>query len=204
MLGLSISASARPYAQGTVGLYLAEGGNRDKVLGITCPHVLFGLNETVNAGYVFPSTNTNAPRKNVQLLGTRAFEKLLTSIKIRIGRYGPMVGRYEDQIEKLQERVVGEDADDVREAKRELKKTQVLLDDAGEAVEELEKFHERVKRDWGKASLRVIGHILRSPAISVDVDPEGFIKDYAVFELEKSKFERAFRGNVIDPAAGTY
>ena len=197
-LGLPISASARPDTQGTMGLYLAKGGDSDKLLGVTCRHVLFGSDDTANVDYVRP--NTGAPPKDVQLLGTRVFERLITSIKIRIERHEIMVEYYGRQIKGLQERVAGEDADDM-EAKSVLKETQVLLDDANEAIKELGKFHEQVKKDWGQVSQRIIGHVLHSPPISVGVGPEGFTEDYAIFELEGSKFGRAFRGNVIDLGA---
>jgi hypothetical protein len=178
-----------------MGLYLAEGGESNKILGVTCRHVLFGPQEAANIDYI------SAPRKNVQLLSTTAFTKLITSIKIRIALHALSIERYEDRIKKLQKREAGKDADDDREAEIELKKTKQWLDDANEAIEELGQFHARVEREWGQAKHRVIGHVLRSPAIGFDVGPEGFTEDYAVFELERSKFEKGFRGNVIDLGA---
>jgi hypothetical protein len=81
-LGLPIAASDRPDSQGTMALYFGEGGNSDKVLGLTCHHVLFKTDGDTNDDYVF--AGAGAPRKYVQLLGTSAFDKLLASIKIRI------------------------------------------------------------------------------------------------------------------------
>jgi hypothetical protein len=87
-LGLSIAAKATPHAEGTGGLYLAEGGDSNKVLLVTARHVLFPPNHELNVDYNRTNTNTSAPRRdrNVLLLGTKAFDNFLKSIKIRAGR----------------------------------------------------------------------------------------------------------------------
>lgn len=138
-----------------MALYFAEGGNGDKVLGLTYHHALFKTDGANNDDYAFPGAG--APPTYVQLLGTRAFDKLLGSIKMRIGRHSIMVGIhsimvgiYEGQIKRLEARVGGDEEEDVAEAKKELKKTG-LLDDANEAVEDLEKFYEKVK-EWASPS----------------------------------------------------
>ncbi|KAG8729944.1 hypothetical protein FRC10_003284 [Ceratobasidium sp. 414] len=195
-LGLPIATSDRPDTQGTAALYFAEGGNSKKVLGLTCRHVLLETDKANNVGYVFGAGG--APRKYVQLLGTRAFDKLLGSIKMRIGRHGVMVGIYEGQVKKLEARVGGNDEEDAAEAKKELRKTRGLLDDANEAIEDLEKFYEKVKREWGRPEQRTIGYIRSSPAIAFNVVPGGFTEDWGAFELDGSKFKDAFKGNFID------
>jgi hypothetical protein len=196
-LGLPIAASDRPGAQGTMALYFAEGGNSDNVLGLTCHHVLFKTDEANNDDYVF--ADAGAPRKYVQLLGTRAFDKLLDSIKMRIRRHGIMVGIYERQIKMLEARVGGDDEEDAAEAKK-LKKTRGLLDDANEAIEDLEKFYEKVEKEWGQPKQRTIGYIRSSPAIAFNVGPEGFTEDWGAFELDGPKFKE-FKGNFIDLGA---
>ncbi len=50
-LGLSISNKARLDTQGTMALYLAEGGESDRLLGLSCRHVLIGDKEA-NVDYV--------------------------------------------------------------------------------------------------------------------------------------------------------
>jgi hypothetical protein len=81
-LGLSIAAKATPHAEGTGGIYLAEGGDSKKVLLVTARHILFPPDDG-NLDYA--RTNTSIPRRNVLLLGTKAFDNFLDSIKIRIG-----------------------------------------------------------------------------------------------------------------------
>jgi hypothetical protein len=173
-LGLRISTRARPKAQGTMALYLAEGGDSDRLLGLTCRHVLFGSTEA-NVDYA-----RRAPRKDVLLLGTRAFDSLVNSIKIRIGRHGISGKRYRKQIEGFEAREAGTNAADVEKARADRIKTQGLLDDANKAMEQLGKLHDRVKKDWSQLDKRVIGHILRSPAISLGVSPQRFTEDWGI------------------------
>ena len=194
-LGVPIATSERPDAQGTLALYFAEGGDSDRVLGLS--HVLHKTTATTNNSYNF--VGDGAPRKHVRLLGTHAFNKLLASIKLRIGRQGIMVGIYKGQIEKSEARVDGDDESDVAEAKKELRKTRSLLDEAIEAVEDLERFYETVEKKWRKPKeQRTIGHIRYSPAVAFNVGPEGFTEDWGAFELDGPKFRDAFKGNLID------
>lgn len=138
---------------------------------------------------------------NVQLLGTCAFDKLFSSIRVRIGRHGIMVELHERQITRLRAKVDGDDKDAVAEAEKELRKTQSLLDEANEAIEELEKFYAQFKKDWGQRKQRTIGYIGSSPAIAFNVGLEGFTEDWGTFELDCDKFKDAFRGNCIDLGA---
>jgi hypothetical protein len=79
VLGPSIAALATLHAEGTGGLYLAEGGGSQKVLLLTARHVLFPPNEGFNIDYA--PRNPSARRRLVVLLGTRAFDDLVKSIK---------------------------------------------------------------------------------------------------------------------------
>ncbi len=51
-------------------------------------------------------------------------------------------------------------------------------------MEELEKLHDRVKKDWSQLDKRVIGHILRSPAISLGVGQQRFTEDWGIFVVD--------------------
>lgn len=200
-LCLPIAAADRPDAQGTMGLYFAEGGASDKVLGLTCHHVLFKTDATNNNSYALAS-NTSAPRKYVQLLGTRAFDKLLDSIRLRIGRHAIMLGQHEDTIKRLDARLAGvdedEDDEEVADARKELRQAKEQVIAVNEAIETLEKFYSDVKKNWGVARQCVIGHIRVSPALAFNVGPDGFTEDWGAFEIDGPKFAKAFKGNVMD------
>ncbi|KAI0272413.1 hypothetical protein BC834DRAFT_921886 [Gloeopeniophorella convolvens] len=184
--GLSIAALATPHAEGTGGLYLTADGDSEKVLLVTARHVLFPPNEQPNIDYA--RTNTGMRRRNVLLLGTKAFDNLVRSIKIRIGGHGIMVEWYERQIEKLRAREAGEDEDDIQSS----------LTETNDAIKALEKFHDQVKKEWSQPSQRILGHIAHSPPITLGAGKEGFTEDYAIVELDSSKFKKPFKGNVID------
>ena len=196
-LGLFIATSDRPDAQGTMGLYFAEGGDSDKVLGLTCHHVLFKTDDKTNDPYDL--TGAGAPRKHVQLLGSRRFEKLRDDIKLHIGGHGIMIPIYKEQIEKLRTKVdeainkaVAEEAsEELEEVERQLKKTQ-------KAIKDLEELYSTVKTEWGSPKQRIIGHIRSSPALAFNVGAEGFTEDWGAFELDGSKFKDAFKGNSMD------
>jgi hypothetical protein len=194
-LGLPIAGSAEPHLQGTMGFYLAEGGESEDILAITARHVLFPLHGD-SADYVHAGNNKR--RKDVLLMSPQAFNDLLKSIRIRIGKHGTTAERYEAQIQHLEKRVTSDDEEDATETRKVLAKTRQRLDEAREAIDELYVFYQRTREDWGKRSRRIIGHVVRSPAITVGSDPHGFTTDYAVVRLDKEKFKKSFKGNVLD------
>ena len=79
-----------------MALYLAEGGDSNRLLGLSCRHVLFGSRE-VNSDHVH---HPSRPSRKVILLGSKAFTNLVDSIKLRIGRHGIMIEHWREQIEE--------------------------------------------------------------------------------------------------------
>lgn len=148
------------------------------------------------------------PHREVLLLGSRAFENLAKSIKIKIGHHGISAECYNKQILKLQENIEGltkraggeeaEDEDNVEEARGELEKTWSLLGEVTKAMEALEKFHKDVTGGWSHPNQQILGHITRSPPITLSASMEGFTEDYTVVKLDTSKFKKSFIGNAID------
>ncbi|KIY47900.1 hypothetical protein FISHEDRAFT_74238 [Fistulina hepatica ATCC 64428] len=198
-LGLPIAALDTPYTEGTGGFYISEGGDSNKVFVVTARHVVFPLNAGSNDNYVYPNTST--PRRRVLLLGTTAFNNFVTSIKVRIARHSIMGRCKQRQLEALKKRGSGEDKDDVEDTRGERKKLQSLSDEASEAMDALDKFHDEVTKYWSHESQRILGHVVRSPPITLGAgtDTEGYTEDYAIVELDSSKIDKsAFRGNVID------
>lgn len=195
-LGLSIAPSDREGSQGTMALYFAEGGDSNKVLGLSCHHILFQTQMDTNDNYVF--TGGNAPRKYVELLGACGFDKLLTSIKICIGTLAIMLPSYEQWIKVGEENVASASEEDIAQEEKDLRRCRRLLADTHEGIEELVLFYTKVKKDWDQPENRTIGHIRSSPAIAFNVGPEGFTEDWGAFELDGDKFKDAFRGNYIE------
>jgi len=190
-LGVPIATSDRPDAQGTVGFYFHEGGNSDKVMGVTCHHVLFETTHLKNDPYEFKGAD--APRKYVRLFGLRRFQKFLDSIEVRIGKHKTTVKYYEGTIKKLQK--MSED-----QAKK-LQENQRLLVDTNKAIEDLERLHTKVETEWGVTDCCNIGHICYSPAVSYNTGEEGYTEDWGTFECYEGSFKDAFMGNVVDLGA---
>ena len=141
-LGLRISTRARPNAQGTMAVYLAEGGGSDRFLGLSCHHVLIGSQE----GNLDYSYHPSMPAKDVLLLGKRAYADVVDSIKLAIGGHGISAKRWRKQIEGFKEREKGNDAADVAKAEASRIKTEGLLDKAEKAMEELGELLDQVNR----------------------------------------------------------
>ncbi|KAG9080475.1 hypothetical protein FRC06_006532 [Ceratobasidium sp. 370] len=194
-LGLRISTRARPNAQGTMALYLAKGGGSNRLLGLSCRHVLLGPEEG-NFDY---SYHPGAPVKDVLLLGKRAYTDVVDSIKLAIAERGTAAEVWEEQIAWCkEEEEKGADAADVANTEASRVKTEGWLDEAEKAMEALARFLERVNKEWKKIDNRVIGHVLRSPPIGFGVSEQHFTEDWGVFVVDRTKLGDGFRGNKID------
>jgi len=196
-LGLGISTKARPNAQGTMALYLAEGGDSNNLLGLSCRHVLIGSKEA-NIDYV---RHPSAPSREVLLLGKRAFTNVVDSIKLRIRRHGIAVDRWRKHIRGFVEREKGTDAVDVEKAKASRIETQGLLDKAENAMEALGALLDWVNKHWKKLDNRVLGPVLRSPAIRLGVGEHHFTEDWGIFQVDRAKLGDGFQGNKLDLGA---
>ncbi|KAF9649940.1 hypothetical protein BDM02DRAFT_3128052 [Thelephora ganbajun] len=193
-LGLRISTKARPDTQGTMALYLAEGGDSNNLLGLSCRHILIGPKEA-NIEYV---SCASAPSRDVLLLGKGAFTNLVNSIKLRIGRYGIAVEHWRRQIVWFVERQKGTNTINAEEVEAARIETQRLLSKAENMVEALGVLLDQVNKDWKKPNNRVLGHVLRSPAISLGVGEHRFTEDWGIFWIDRAKLGDGFQGNKLD------
>ncbi|KAF7798138.1 hypothetical protein EIP86_009353 [Pleurotus ostreatoroseus] len=164
-----------------VGVHPTHGANQAEQIFKSAGNILELLKSydlTTNKAYCL--NGTDAPRMDVQLLGTRAFDKLLENIKLRINHHRIISDHHNDRLRQLVGKVsvneeIGDDDDELAEAKSELTETRELLKKAKKSIEGLEKFYSTVKRDW-----------------------KGFTEDWEMFQVDKEKFPKSFTGNVID------
>jgi hypothetical protein len=133
-------------------------------------------------------------------MGTQAFTNFLISIQGHIGTLNNTVGILEKRITALTTRSEG-GAPNAERAARELMETQSQLSKTRTAIEELKKFFVKMKKQWAKAKDRVIGHVVWAPPLSFSTTPHGYTKDVCVVKLDKTKFSRNFRRNVLDLGA---
>ena len=193
-LGLHISTRDKLNARGTMALYLAEGGNSDKLLGLSCRHVLIGSDEA-NISYDY---HPRGPHKNVILLCKRDFNSLIHSIKVRIGRHGMTIEHSKMRIEMFKNEEASTNADKAEQARRYRIQTERLVDKAENAIDKLEVFLRQVKKEWNSPNNRVLGPILHSPAIGLGVSEHRFTEDWGIFEVEHDKLGDSFQGNKMD------
>jgi hypothetical protein len=196
-LGLRISTRSWPGAQGTVALFLAEGDGTDGLLGLSCRHVLIGPNEA-NVDYVH---HPRGPPKYVTLLGKRDLAKLVDSIKLAIAGHAISSKRWKKQVEWFEEREKGTDTADVEKARAHRIETWGLLEKAEKAMDALKEFLDQVNRDWKKLDNRILGSVIRSPAISLGIGEQRFTEDWGVFQVDQAKLGDSFKGNKMDLGA---
>ncbi|SJL07900.1 uncharacterized protein ARMOST_11257 [Armillaria ostoyae] len=188
-LGLPICAQSTPWAGGTGGFFITEGGNTKRLLLVTARHVVFTPDKNDNKH--FERKNDSQPRHNVTLFSDAAFDKHLKSIQAEIE------GK-EFTAEFLERRIRVVEGKDDPAANKERQKLQAELDKAKEAVEELNTFYQTVLTHWATPESRILGHVILSPPIDVDVS-EGYTEDWAVIEIDASKVNASnFNGNAID------
>lgn len=188
-LGLSISNAATPWAEGTGGFFIASGSADSKVLLVTARHVVFDPKTDNNK--LFERENVSTPRQDVVLLGDEAYKSLVRSIMVEIEKKGMDIQSFNKRLEGVEG----------REGPRfDRERTQVKggITAAEQAIEELTKLHEEVKR-WEKLEDRVIGHIVYAPPITVGADPDNFTEDLALVKIDASKFDASnVETNCID------
>ncbi|CAE7205656.1 unnamed protein product [Rhizoctonia solani] len=195
-LGLGIYTKARLDAQGTMALYLAEGGDSDKLLGLSCRHVLIGPKEA-NIDYVH---HPNEPREDVLLLGKETLTTFVQSIKGAIQDHEFTAEDCRETIKRLE----GEkgtdtvDAEEVEEAEKARVGAHRSLEKAEEAMGALTALLDQVNNDWRRLDNRVLGHILRSPAIRLGVGEQRLTEDWAIFQVDRAKLGSKFQGNAMD------
>lgn len=76
--------------------------------------------------------------------------------------------------------------------------TQGLVDKAEAAVDALGELLKQVNHTRNKRGSPVLGHVLRSPAITLGVGPQHFTEDYGIFLVKRHTLGEGFQGNKID------
>jgi len=142
-------------------------------------------------------TCTAAPKKNVVLMGNRAFKDLLESIQALIGTLNNSTIILEKNVKAQEARV----ARGIQQAVTDLVKFQQSLQETRDTVVELKNFFATLKKDWTDVNNRVIGHVVWSPPITGLTPPYKYTQDVCVIKLDSQKFLPNLRGNAIDLGA---
>ncbi|KAH8831698.1 hypothetical protein DL96DRAFT_844183 [Flagelloscypha sp. PMI_526] len=199
-LGLYISTRARPNIQGTMAIYLAEGGTKNRLLGLTCRHVVIPSDEP----NLPVKCHSRAPRRDILVLGDPAFTELTNSILHTAWGLSINVEGLNRTIERLEKLVAGDDKAEARKAKLLRIRTENSVTYAKADMEALQTFYEEVERDWKPFHKRVLGHVLLAPAIGFGVGSRDkqYTEDWAILELDRAKLGPGFKGNILDLGVG--
>lgn len=205
-LGLSIAPATANGSdtQGALGVYFTVGDGEDgkeKLLGLTSRHVVFPSSSSkANEDYTHAASD---PKEEIQLLGTKGYENFLDSIRRRVRLHGFSVDIFSSRIKSYEEKLLVAAASDRGDEilTKKLARTRAELDETNRAIEALEKFYGDVERNWSRPEDRIIGHVIRAPAVKVD--EEGYIKDIAIIELDQMKFEEC-KGSFIDLGTSSF
>ncbi|KAH7910996.1 hypothetical protein BJ138DRAFT_1151683 [Hygrophoropsis aurantiaca] len=190
-LGMPICAQSTPWAEGTAGFFMVDGVHPERLLLVTAHHVVFppDKNETNER---FECKNDSQPRRNVMLFGDVGFEKHLESIKLMI----------RDQEYRAQHRevriglIMGRNDPAANQERRE---AQAELDKLRAGMESLSTFYQHIFTHWATPESRILGHVILSPPIKVNVGSEGYTEDWAIIEIDAHKINKSnFNGNAID------
>jgi hypothetical protein len=140
------------------------------------------------------------PKKEVVLMGNRAFANLLASIQAQIGTLNNTVSVLERRVATYT-RKVQEGGPNAAQAASDLAATEADKTKKQATIEDLKNFFVELKKEWSELNDRVIGYVVWAPPISVSNPPHGYTKDVCVIKLDEKKFSRNFKGNVTDLGA---
>ncbi|KAF8638736.1 hypothetical protein AX16_010459 [Volvariella volvacea WC 439] len=188
-LGPPISTEDTSSIGGTGGFFIFDPRYPGMIYLVTARHVVIRSDKDNNE--LYQHSNSSQPRKEVLLFSDPAIEKHIKAIESEIGGKEIIIKQLERRLE-VAEQMGKEDA----EAERD--EIQPQLNKARKAIGDLKTFLTNVSRDWRERKNRVLGHVVLSPPIGLDVGEEGFTEDWAVIEIDKSKLDSTNFGNAID------
>jgi hypothetical protein len=187
-IGITICAQSTPWAEGTGGFFLAEGGDGTRLFVVTVRHVVLPRSEND----LFEHKSESQPRHNVLLLSEASFKEHLASVDKKIEEQEVLIDFHTRRFQKMDGREDSVAVKEREDAQEEVKK-------AGDKKEALRDFHLELEENWATESSRILGHVIFSPPIVPSADTEHYTQDIAVIEIDTSKIDPShFRGNVID------
>ncbi|KAI0075040.1 hypothetical protein K474DRAFT_1685521 [Panus rudis PR-1116 ss-1] len=165
----------------TTALSIPITGVDDDLYGVTARHVLFPAMQG-NALYNY----TSGPRKDVVVMGNKAFDDFLASIQAHIGMLNWSIKVLRKRLESL--KMKAQSGDVHAQVGRDLADTEADLNKKVETIESLNDFFATMKKDWAVVNNRIIGHVVWAPPISGLNEPDGYTQDVCVVKLDEKKF----------------
>jgi len=191
-LGVPIAPRNSPHFEGTGALYICEGDQAERVFLLTARHVV--LPPRLYSNELYEHKVTNEPPQEVLILGAGAYERATNDMKNEVANQATCVEIYTKRLARLGNPAVGENPVVTMARRRDTG----VLEDAKEAGLAINNLYSRVAKDWTSPALRVLGHVVYAPPISVGTGPKEFTEDWALIELNRDKINwDNFKGNVV-------
>ncbi|KAI0720063.1 hypothetical protein C8T65DRAFT_826687 [Cerioporus squamosus] len=190
-LGLPIHAAEATNVEGTGGFFFIDSAKPGTLFMLTARHVLFHPGKEENKLYKFRE-GTGERRRDVLLLGEAAFKARVEAVRAAIGAKNITIRQLNKRL------ALAEALDDEDDAAAERNAVQSEMHAATKAIQAFEKLLADVDRDWQEEGNRVIGHVVLSPPISLNLD-DGFVDDWAVVQIHPTRISKPnFIGNAVD------
>ncbi|CUA71177.1 hypothetical protein RSOLAG22IIIB_09403 [Rhizoctonia solani] len=195
-LGMPIAAKEREEEDmsGTVSFYFHEGGDSNKVFGVTNKHV---LHRDTAVDYLFRGAGT--PRQLVRLCGHHRFQRALADIRRLATKNLSEAVDSTEEIVRLQNEPRSTNPERVKNQNCALDAMRDQLEKMNKKNKRLYAFSHEVHTHWTEITRRTIGHVHWAPSISIVGDSNhAYTRDIGTFELEAAKFREHFKGNIVD------
>ncbi|KAJ7675347.1 hypothetical protein B0H17DRAFT_1239095 [Mycena rosella] len=164
-----------PWAEGTGGFFIAEGGDSNRVLLVTARHV---ISPQADNG-LLQWKNSSQPRRNVIALSPTTFSSYIQSIEVRIDETVDNIQFQQDRVDGATTELSSTDDPALTTTHAALLTTaQDTLKDLRALEQQLRALHQQLLAEWSNPDDRIIGHVVYSPPISVGSSPEGFCEDW--------------------------
>ncbi|TCD69494.1 hypothetical protein EIP91_007424 [Steccherinum ochraceum] len=189
-LGIPICAQRTPWASGTGGFFIDEGGEGKRLFLVTVRHVAFpdSSDVTDTENKVFMYTTQDQDRHNILVLDDRLLRKHLDSLDGLIHDEEDRIREHSDILQKMKGKTVAVT----------MRQGHIIAKDLATAKKQsLETLRHDLK-NWTPLTNRILGHVLFSPRFAVGVGRKKCTDDIAVIEVDPSMIDwNEFMGNVI-------
>ena len=187
-LGTPICAQPTPWAEGTAGFFLNEGGEGKRLLLITARHVVLPTSDNTT----YECNSESQRRHDIVIFSDSSFKQHLAFIRDEIDGQSVII---ESQVDRIK-RLAGRTDDEAIEAQQNAVN---VMETAKKTEKALTDFYHELSTQWDTDDRRVLGHLIFSPPIAVGVGTGQYTRDIAVIAVDPDKIDPAsFTGNAID------
>ncbi|KAJ2914835.1 hypothetical protein MD484_g5580, partial [Candolleomyces efflorescens] len=198
VLGVPLAAeglAAYDDLQGSLSLYFHRGTDKygkksREVMAITNKHV---VSKRIKKDYEYGGRH-GSPKKYVRNCSHRRFAKVLNETRALLAERLGDAKQFADQLVEL---LANPDEEDVAQYQEDLQRKESDLKKAKLDVGILEDFLKLLRTTWSDPINRIVGWVDWAPEVSKNVDSRRYTRDISVITLERNKFIKNFKGNLV-------